>query len=153
MSAVKSIDVNVISLNGAAAGNQLVALKIDDIAYVYKDNNNITNLIYAKTDDNHTSFRPDRYKNLETLGDIITKANNADFDNGLVTVTVTKANGSTLTTPKTEIINRVKIQTMTPIYNESTGAVEGTRLWYGHWRQTVLEIEENLVINTSSSQD
>lgn len=145
MATAKQIDLNCISRNGVNCGGDLVALTIDKIAFVYKDGDNVTTIIYEPSDDNHTSYTPVKYKVPETLAAIIVKANASDSTNGLISVTVTSANGTTLTTPKPEIINRTKIKTMVPI----TGG--GTKIIYGHWRETVIEVSENLVTVTPSS--
>lgn len=146
MASQKQIDVNCISLNGnTATDGRLVAITIDDIVSVWKDGDNVTTIKYAPRNDNHTSLTPEKYKVTETLAAILVKANAADSSNGLISVTVTKANGSTLSTPKVQLLNRVKIQKMVPI----TGG--GTLIWYGHWRRSVLEISENLVTDTASS--
>lgn len=145
MATSKQIDVNVISRNGANGNNKLVALTINGIVAVYKDGSDVTTITYQPTDDLQTSLLPARYKVPETLNAILVKANAADSNNGLITVTVTKANGITLSTPKAQIINRVKVQAMTAI----TGG--GTRIQYGHKRQSVLEVSENLVVSTPST--
>lgn len=150
MASSKAVDVNVISRNGADGDNQLVALTIDQIVSVYKDGDNVTTIKYAPFNDNATSMTPVIYKVLETLGDIIVKANNADFDNGLILLTVTHFNYNELRTPSEQILNRVKIQVMTPVY-ASDGTVEGTLIKYGHWFKSIIQVEEDLVTNTSSS--
>lgn len=152
MASTRAVDVNVISRNGIATDNRIAALTIDKIVWVSKDADNVTRITYEKENDNHASYTPDRYLVLETFGDIITKANNSDFDNGLVQVTVTNVNNQTISPARAEIINRVKVNSMVPIYNDD-GSVAGTKIVYGHWRETILEVEENLVTNTSSSQD
>jgi len=150
MSVNKQIDLNVISRNGQAGNNSLQAITIDCIAAVYKDNANVTTIIYDESDKVHANNTPVKYKVVETLNAITVKANAADSSNGLVTVTVTKANGSTLNTPRTEIINRVMFQSAQPIYDENF-AITGTKIKYGFKRQTIIEVSENLVTDTNSS--
>lgn len=145
MASAKQIDVNVISRNGTAGGNRLVALTIDDIVSVYKDGSDVTTIKYQPDNDNHTSMAPVRYKVPETLAGILVKANAQDSNNGLISLTITKVNNYTLPTAKVEILNRTKVKNMTPI---SGG---GTKIKYGHWFLTIYEVSENLVTETGSS--
>lgn len=145
MATVKSIDCNCISRNGVACGGRLVAITIDQIVTVWKDGNNVTTIKVADKDDVHTSNTPVIYKVSESLDGIAVKANAADSNNGLVMVTVTKVAGTTLATPKLEIINRTKIISMVPIDGG------GTRIKYGHWFRSIMEIQEDLVTETASA--
>lgn len=150
MASAKHIDVNVISRNSANGKNRLVGLTIDKIVVVYKNASNVTVVKYKPDNDNHSSMNPVRYKVLETLNNIIVKANNADFNNGLIQLIIREVNGRTLPTAKTMIINRDKIKNMTPVYNDA-GAVTGTKIKYENWYLIIWEVSENLVVNTSSS--
>lgn len=145
MASAKQIDINVITRDGAAGKNQLVAITIDDIVAVYKDGSDVTTIKYQRKNDTNSSTKEAIFKVPETLNAILVKANAQDSNNGLIQVTVTKANGSLLPTPKVQIINRVKIQNMKPIVGG------GTVIKLGYKRQTVLEITQNLVTDTASS--
>jgi len=150
MASQAQLDINVISRNGINCDNKILGITIDDIVSVSKDADDVTQIIFEQDNDNHASLTPVRYKVLETLGDIIVKANAADFDNGLISLPITKVNSTIISPARTEIINRKKIEVMHPTYDDA-GAVTGTKIVYNHWRQQILYTSDNLVTNTSSS--
>lgn len=150
MAAPAYLDVNIITRNTNPGFNRIIGLNIDSIMSVDKDRNNVTTIRAIPPNKNATSMTPVRYKVLETLGDIIVKANNANFDNGLITLTVTRCNDDVLVESKTVILNRKDWQNLTPIYNNA-GAVTGTKIIAGVWYKTIWYVTEDLVTNTSSS--
>lgn len=150
MASSSYIDVNIVSRNTNAGNNRIIGLNIDSIMSVDKNRDNVTVIRAIPPNKNSTSMTPVRYKVLETLGDIIVKANNANFDNGLITLTVTQCNNSVLVDSKTVILNRNDWQNLTPIYSDA-GAVLGTKIVAGVWFKTIWYVTQDLVTNTSSS--
>jgi|ERR1051325_9868908 hypothetical protein len=143
MASSKQIDLNVISRNNAPCDSALGAITIDQIAYVDQDSDGVTTILYDNRDDSNTSNNPDIYKVEESMNTIIVKADAADSDNGLKTVNITKKDN--ISVSKIAIINLTKINRMKGI------AGGGTRIVYGRWFKTILEVSDNLVTETSSA--